>query len=145
MATGSTGVFVPYKRKGKTCTTLKEHLGCDIYVTVGYFNGEKVVNIRKWGENAKGHPYATKAGVAMHPGRFASLILQMPLIDKAYAYVQERPDEWRTIHIGGELYASFCHDFKHVNLRHFFKVPLPMLQLIITNFKYTTNLRSFLF
>ena len=109
-------------RKGKTYTSYKEHLGNDIYVTVGVFKDDKLVNIRKFLDNDRGESKAQKIGIAMHPGRFASLVSKLSYIDQAYAYVQAREGEWRTIHVGGELYASVGHGFHVVNLCLFYKV-----------------------
>ena len=123
MASSSTCITVGVpKCMDKTCTTYKEHLGNDIFLTVGLFNGDKVVGIRKFEDNDKGESHPKPAGVTMSPGRFASLIFQVPNIDKMYAYVQQHRGKWRTIHIGGEMYASASHDFKQVNLRQFYKL-----------------------
>ena len=107
---------------GKTFTSFKKELGNDIYLTAGRFQNKKVVGIRKYGTNAKGHQHPTKAGVSMSPGRFASLVAHIEQIDEAYSFVYQTEGEWRTIHLGGRLYASVACDYEFINLRQFFKV-----------------------
>lgn len=97
-------------------------LGNDVYLVVSLFNDETVVHIRKYDLKKDGiGKYPTKIGVCLTPKRFVSLITNFDDIDNMYKYVSRTDGEWRTIHIGGELYASVTNDYKCINLRHFYR------------------------
>jgi hypothetical protein len=96
----------------------------DVYLVLSEFDNKKVVHIRKYATKTDGSgKYPTKIGICLSPKRFVSLITNFEQIGDAYEYVSKTEGEWRTVHIGGELYASVSSDYKCINLRHFFRSP----------------------
>ena len=102
----------------------------DVFLTVGRFRGSKVVNVRQYDQADNGKLFPTKRGICLTPGRFAALVEQLDDIDSMYAYVTTAEsralDEWRTIHLGGGIYATAASGFDLINIRCFFKVLRPM-------------------
>jgi hypothetical protein len=123
-------------------------LGENVFMSVRTFNGQKNVHIRKYElkKDGSGGKYPTKTGVCLSPKRYVSLLVNIDNIDAAYKFVNSTEDAWRTVHIGGELYASVTNGFKCINLRFFFKSPtgkvLPGRQGIALTLPVWTKLKS---
>jgi hypothetical protein len=84
----------------------------DVYLVLSEFDNKKVVHIRKYATKTDGSgKYLTKIGICLSPKRFVSLITNFEQIGDAYEYVSKTEGEWRTVHIGGELYASVLSDY----------------------------------
>jgi len=99
-------------------------LGEGMWLSASTFNGKHMVHVRKYSFNFRnGLKYPTKKGITMSPKRFASLVANLQDIDDAYDFVSKVKGEYRTIHIGGTLFASVSSGFEFINLRHFYKAP----------------------
>jgi hypothetical protein len=99
---------------------VSSHLGEGFFLTSKIFKGDRIVHIRWYGENG-GHVYPTKFGVCMKPDRFAAFVEHLDNINAAYEYVISSVGEWRTVHIGGALYASVRENYQFIDLRNFFR------------------------
>jgi Transcriptional Coactivator p15 (PC4) len=99
---------------------MEKHLANNIYLTTSVFNGSKLVHIRKY-EKIGERKYPTKSGICLSPERFVVLVSHLDDIDSGYKYVVEKKDEWKTIHIAGDVFASFGYKFPCINIRHFFR------------------------
>jgi len=99
-------------------------LGEGMWLSASTFNGKHMVHVRKYICNYRnGLKYPTKKGITMSPNRFASLVVNLQEIDDAYDFVSKMKGEYRTIHIGGTLFATVNSGFAYINLRHFYKAP----------------------
>jgi hypothetical protein len=99
---------------------VSNHVGEGFFLTSKLFKGERVVHIRWYGENG-GHTYPTKFGVCLKPDRYAAFISHLDHITAAYDYVSTLVGEWRTVHVGGALYASVRNNYQFIDLRYFFR------------------------
>jgi hypothetical protein len=95
-------------------------LGSGYYLTSNNFNGNRVVNIRYYREE-NGRTFPTKKGVCLTPMRFAALVDFLDDADKAYEFVSTRQGEWRTVHVGGQLFISVTNGYGCINVRYFYK------------------------
>ena len=102
----------------------KIHLKDEWYLVVFVFNEEKRLYIGKYDDsyNPRNKYSPTKFSVMLTIHRFQTLIAEMTEIDLMIDYVKSRPGEFRTIHLGGGVYASATHGYNCLNIRNFYKV-----------------------